>query len=189
MKKKTILLVIIGILLVGAAVYFFLIKNDSSPLLPGNTEEETSFTGSMKDLLLGGKAQKCTYMGEDGEGTVYVASDSRVRADFTSTVDEETRVMHTIVDKDTSYIWTDGEATGIKVTIDTSKPSEGPEEDSNSEEQSAESNGINAKNNYKCGLWLVDASKFDLPEGVQFQSMEDLFKSFTPQGIPTPSSE
>ena len=128
------------------------------------------FTGTVTDLLKGGKNLKCTFSRTDDnatiEGEVFVANDGRLRGDFSMTQPQFGTInAHVIRDGEYNYTWgmpmMQG---GLKTPIDDDgKPiktddKSGPDFDNEAME-------------YTCKTWRVDASKFALPDGVEFQDI------------------
>lgn len=189
MKRK---LVIASVLLVvlGAFFYFFLINRKGAQIfLPlgssGNqtsvSDDGTLFRGSVKDLVSGGRSQKCTFVSEDGEGTLYTTGDSKLRADFVSVVDGVSKSNHIMFDNNFYYFWSGDEETGIKMA---SAGSDQTTEEKLAENQNSNlPEGMETEYDYKCSFWMVDSSKFNLPEGVDFQSLEDIYSSYNLQGV------
>ncbi len=129
-------------------------KNDSSP-------------ASLKDLLTKGLAQTCTYSTDAGGGTIYV-SGGKVRGDFETAVEGKSMKSHMIVVDNTSYIWTDDQKTGFKMSFDPNSVSTTGTANTSTSTQG----GIDpaANYNYKCSAWITDSAQFDLPKGVTFTS-------------------
>jgi hypothetical protein len=172
--KKRGILVIILVLVIAVAAYFLLVRKGTTPLSNKESGEETLFSGSFKDLISKGTAQKCTFANDSGSGTLYVSATGKMRGDFDATVDGKPAKTHMIVDGKSSYIWSDGEKMGFKATFEPS------EADLTATQQSVKTSSemdANTKADYKCGLWITDASKFSLPEGIDFQSLESLMNT------------
>ncbi|KKT77471.1 MAG: hypothetical protein UW73_C0019G0006 [Microgenomates group bacterium GW2011_GWB1_44_8] len=149
--NKNLLIGVGVLLLLGVGGYLFMNKK-SSPA----TQTQTSGPTSLKDLIVANIPQKCTFP----EGTVYI-SGGKFRGDFAPN-------SHMISDSKTSYVWTDDQKQGFKMTIDA---------DAKAEAQAESDNGgvdVNEKLDYKCGAWLPDASMFNLPSGVDFTDFSAL---------------
>ncbi len=125
---------------------------------------QTSGPTSLKDLIAANIPQKCTFP----EGTVYI-SGGKFRGDFVPN-------SHMISDSKTSYIWTDDQKQGFKMTVDADAKTEAQTE------AAKEAVDVNAKLDYKCGAWLPDASMFNTPAGIEFTD----FSNLTIPSIPTP---
>ncbi|MCX6704265.1 MAG: hypothetical protein NTZ07_02355 [Candidatus Woesebacteria bacterium] len=162
MKKKIILIAgVLILLLIGG--FFMMKKGPKTVVAPEATQEQAASPSSLKDLISKGIAQSCTFSNEGSTGTVYV-SGGKVRGDFDTTVDGKVTKSHMIVDANTSYIWSDGQASGIKMTFDASATP--------SAEGATSPGGFDASANmnYKCGVWVTDSSMFTLPTGVKFMT-------------------
>lgn len=179
MNKKVLVIVIL--LILGAAGYFGYTKFMGKSL-PG-TSSESGGMKSLKDLLSAGVAQKCTFAttSESGssEGTTYV-SGGKVRGDFTTTTSGKTTISHMISDGKTSYVWTEGEKNGFKMTIpeSTTEPSTGNADSSTSTSSEAD---LNQKADYKCSGWVADTSYFTPPANVTFTDFSQIYNPASPQ--------
>lgn len=158
--NKNVLIGVVLLLVLGVGGYFFLNKK-TSVSTPAQTQ--TSGPTSLKDLLAANLPQKCTFP----EGTVYI-SGGKFRGDFSSDVSGKAVVSHMISDSKTSYIWTDDQKQGFKMTISDEVKAEGQTE--------VDKNGVdvNAKLDYKCSTWLPDSSLFNTPSGVEFTDFSAL---------------
>jgi hypothetical protein len=93
---------------------------------------------------------------------MYIAG-GKVRGDFGTSINGVESKSHMIVDSNTSYLWTDGSKTGIKMAFDpNAKPVATP--------GATGSFDASANMNYKCSAWVTDTSKFTLPTDVTFSS-------------------
>jgi hypothetical protein len=167
-KKVILIVVVLILLLVGG--YFIMKGKSKAPSTTGTSQEESS-PSSLKDLISKGIAQSCTYSNEGSSGKFYV-SGSKVRGDFETTVEGNVTKSHMIIDGNTSYIWSDGQKSGIKMTFDSSATPSGSAATS-----PAGSFDTAANMNYKCSVWVVDSSVFTLPVGVTFMTFG------TPTGV------
>lgn len=176
MNKKVILIAVILILLLIGG-YFFVKGRSASPASKEASQEQASSPTSLKDLISKGLTQSCTFSIGSSSGTVYVSGE-KVRTDYDTTVDGKVTTSHMIVDGNTSYIWTEGQATGFKMTFDASASA-------SPQGTGAPAAGFDAgaNNNYKCSTWLVDNSLFTLPAAVKFTSFETV-----PGGSPAAGS-
>jgi hypothetical protein len=162
MNKKVVLIALVLILLLAGG-YFIMKGRSKTPSTLGTSQEESAST-SLKDLISKGIAQSCTYSTEGTSGKIYV-NDGKVRGDFETTSEGNTTKSHMIIDGSSSYIWSDGSTDGIKMTFDASATPSGSATTS-----PAGSFDAAANMNYKCGVWIADASMFTLPAGVKFMS-------------------
>jgi hypothetical protein len=172
MNKKIIVPVGILLLIILAVGVFMMMKKPGIQTSGGqqaNTVtqnnpvgEEKGVAGTLKDLLTGGQAQKCTYSNENDAaktvGTVY-ASGGKMRLDIQSNVSDKTINSHVIVDSQYSYVWTDQQKQGFKMAITKETPNPG---------QKKESVDLNQPVNYKCQSWNTDNSFFNLPSDITF---------------------
>jgi hypothetical protein len=180
-KNKGLVIGIVVILLL--VVGYFLMNKKGSSTTPGTsslTPDGTTESKSLKDLLTAGIAQKCTYSStdEDGstEGTSYI-SGGKVRGDFSVVSSGKTTKSHMISDGKTSYIWTDGEETGFKMTVEETDT----QETDSSQTPTQGAAGWDDKFDYKCSAWVTDGSYFTPPSNVKFTDFSELFKGNTPQ--------
>ena len=163
-KKPTLIIIVavVFLLLLGGGVYFLFVRGKSQTG-PTSTSSKTG-SQSLKDLLLAGISQKCTYKDSQEnmavEGTVYIAG-GKVRGDFSSTNQGQTFSGHTIYDGKVSYVWTEGMKTGFKMAVD---PETGKSEGSSSEENV----DLTKKIDYSCGPWLANESQFTPPSDITF---------------------
>ncbi len=174
MKNKAVIAVVV-ILLLGVGGYFYFNKSRNVETAGGIS----SGVKSLKELLASGVPQKCTFASDDEsgktEGTSYIAG-GKVRADFTSTINAKTTVSHMISDNKTSYIWTDGDKTGFKMTItetDTNATDSPVTGETASQGNEAD---LDQKSDYKCSVWVPDNSMFTPPADVKFTDFSEMFK-------------
>jgi hypothetical protein len=161
-NKKVILIGVLVLMLLVSG-YFFMKKGPTKVTTQETKEVQTGPT-SLKDLISKGIAQTCTYSNEVGGGKIYV-SGGKVRGDFETKVEDKVTKSHMIVDGSTSYIWSDGSLTGIKMTFDAS-------ETASKDAETSPVGGFDASSdmNYKCGVWVVDSSMFAVPTTIKFTS-------------------
>ena len=173
MNNKVIAAVVAVVVIAAGAYYFTRGQDNNSVNSDGDTRqsepaETTVENSSIKGLLADGRAQMCTYSSADehasSTGTVYVA-DGKVRADINSDFADNThQVTHMINDGTTAYVWTDEQATGIKMPV------------METTADSAARSGIDQDKNYEfhCERWNADSSRFELPSGITFTEMPTL---------------
>ena len=158
---------VVILLLLGIGGYAMMGKKPSVTSTTTPTTEEASPTptpakqsGSLRQLLSGGVAQKCTYSSGGTEGTVYVGG-GKMRGDMQTTSDDKTIASHVIVDGKTSYIWMDGQTSGYKMSWAEITPAP---------TGAATQSGFNPDQdvNYDCGAWVADSSQFTLPTEITF---------------------
>ncbi|MEK7180440.1 MAG: hypothetical protein AAB706_03105 [Patescibacteria group bacterium] len=185
MNKLALTYLTLGVVVIGA-IAFVTITNKpttSTQLIGTETNNEASviMAGgkvSMKDLIVGGKAQQCLISSSNefsqSSGVVYVAN-GKVRGDFDSLSQGVQVQSHMIVDGDYSYIWTSESNQGFKTKIDAST--------TNSASQTNQQ-GIdyNQQMDYACSPWSADASFFVLPKGIIFTDLAEMMQNL-PESI------
>ncbi len=180
MKNKLVVAIaVVLILLVGGYGAYRVYKHFKRLANPiAQVIQNASKPTTLKDLLGLGSAQKCTYTG----GTVYVAS-GKVRGDFGVTESGKTINSHMIVDGTTSYIWTDGEKTGFKMTFNPDATSAPAPSMSPSAAEAGQSGAMEAEQpqDYKCESWASDPTMFTLPKDITFQDFGSLVPTAAPQ--------
>ena len=181
MKNKGLIIAVVVILLLVAG--YFLMNKKGAPSIPGVTTSETSSgPKSLKDLLSAGIAQKCTYSTTDengsNEGTTYI-SGGKMRGDFSMTAAGKNTKSHMISDGKTSWIWTEGEEQGFKMTVEETSATPGATEPQDASFQGG--TDWDQKVDYKCSAWVTDGSYFTPPTNVKFSDFSDLLKGNTPQ--------
>lgn len=148
----------------------------------GGTQEPTSTTStaksSLKDLLALGTAQKCTFSSTTESATsegVFYVSGGKARGDFTSAAGGQTTTAHTIVDGQTSYVWTDGSSQGFKTSLSATQ-STAPT--TTGQTQSVD---VNDQLDYNCSLWVATPSSFTPPTNIQFVDLQSYSIPTLPQ--------
>ncbi len=171
---------IAGIVVVGGGAYIAtnILSTGSSESPDENSadivaKEESggveTFSGSLRQLLARGQNVTCDFAQEqDGAsvtGTAYVAgAGSRVRVDYAATASGYTMTGSTIHDGSDAYVWGNSPigTFAIKTTSD---------EQVSESKTSQQGIDLEQSGNYSCSPWVVDASKFELPEGIEFKDM------------------
>jgi hypothetical protein len=190
MQKK--LPIIVGVLLlllvlVGGGMFLLSNKsatpgtqtqtNQNSPKSEGKIET-TSVSGTIKDLLAGGKTQTCTitYPNNAGTGTIYLA-DKKMSGNFTIREFNGKQITGNMVSDGTyMYTWSTDANMGIKMNLaETQKQVQSTTNGQNS------SVDINQKVDMKCSSWNVDNSKFTVPTNIKFTDMTNLLKQLPSQ--------
>ena len=166
MNKKILIVIILAIVLLGGGAGAYLLMGTRSTT-PGSQEDTTSSESStqksLKDLIGLGQSQQCSFSaGEGNSATVFLAS-GKMRGDISTTNDDQTIISHMLVDGQTSYIWTDGQDTGYKFSVDASDQPQG--------ETNQGSIDLEQKADYSCKPWVADSSVFILPGNVEFNDM------------------
>lgn len=165
MKKNITIIVVIVLLFVAGGAYFVFGKG-KGPIGKNNPAQQTSTSPkSIKDLLSLGNSQKCTFTNIESTvsstGVVYV-SGGKVRGDFDTTIDGKITKYHTIVDGNTSYLWTEDSKSGFTTSFDSNNTNSDTRFDTNK------------LANYQCSGWITDSSVFNRPSDVKFSDMSDL---------------
>lgn len=189
-NKKVLAIIVVVLLLLLGGWYFMNSKKSPTGTTPGaTTSENQGGMKSLKDLLSSGVAQKCTFSSTDesgsNEGITYVSA-GKVRGDFTTTVSGKITKSHMISDGKTSYIWTDGEKDGFKMTIPDATPTSAKTDTSNS--QVSSEGDLNQKMDYKCSGWVVDNSFFTPPTNVTFNDFSKMINPAAPADSGSSSS-
>jgi hypothetical protein len=176
MKKSVGIGVLLLLLLIGG--FFLLKKTPSTVVSPeqkvavtpqvSQMNKEETIQGSIKSLIAGGKAVKCSFSKTTNEvtiaGTVY-AGNGKVREDYSSTAAKTAVEGHMIVDGKTGYMWNDAmKDQGFKFDMTAPQPTSGASKKSQTPD-------INQDINFSCQGWNVDNAVFALPAGVTFSSL------------------
>jgi hypothetical protein len=137
--------------------------------------DESSFSGSVKDLLALGKNLKCTWTFENEQsqmaGTVYV-SGTKSRTDMLVNAPQtENLTTHFISDGQTAYSWTDGQPQGYMFKIN-------PDDQNTPDPENQQYRDWQNEYEYKCDTWSLDNSLFQIPQDIKFvdlnQQMQEL---------------
>ena len=172
----------VGVVVIIALVVGFMVmrpKTTQAPSAVGDSsgsegvqQSQGEQGGTLKDLFAMTTSQTCTFTNTDGDsatGTVYV-SGGKVRSDFsTATSEGAEQAMHMIVKDQTSYLWGDAlQGKGIKMAF---ANMEAPTDTTKPASQQSTSLNTNQAVKYSCKPWVVDASVFELPTGVEFSDV------------------
>src|SRR3989338_3918069 len=171
--NNKILLAVGALVIIGIVAFVLMRGSANSPLSGGNI---IGGKMSMKSLLGRNISQECTFSstenGSDTSGTVYVAS-GKMRGDFNSTINGKREVNHMIVTDNTSYVWGDSMAQGIKMSLaDTTK-----------QENNNNNVDVNKEADYSCKSWSADNNKFTLPAGISFSDMNAMMNGALDKGM------
>ena len=171
MNNKLLIGIAVVILLIGVGVYAMSSKTKPATVQNGNNATETtedSGPQTLKSLLSAGVPQKCTFSDVSGQtdvaGTTYI-SGGKVRGDFSTTVEGEATTGHTIFDGTISYVWMDGNSTGLKMEIDPTSLEETADDSDSATQQGLD---LNKETDYSCGPWIPETSMFTPPTNVTF---------------------
>lgn len=180
MNKNLYLVIgVVALLLLGGGAYFMMTKSSTSqpattaPAPATSSSQPATALKSLKDLFLSGVAQKCTFTDKtenmESDGVTYI-SGGKMRGDFNSKVEGKMMTSHMIVDGKTSYIWSDDQTNGVKMSFDpkTFETESASNTTSNASVQKEETVDVNKELDYKCSSWGVDNSLFTPPAKVKF---------------------
>ncbi|GIW69923.1 MAG: hypothetical protein KatS3mg101_0670 [Patescibacteria group bacterium] len=184
-SSKPIIIVIVLILLIAGGYVGFknlkktTIQTQKQPESAIETEqpknaEESYFSGSLKDLFSLAKDVECTYSYSDEKnktsGVMYV-SGKNLRSDSKVTVEDGTIVESSFILKDNMmYMWGPSMPYGVKISVE-EEMLDSTAEGSEGEKVPENLASLQKKVDYKCSPWIVDVSKFELPENVEFKEM------------------
>lgn len=130
-----------------------------------NTANEIT-TGTYSEILTLGKNVKCDYTNTDEngttQGTIYIKNRGEgLRSDFTLTKDGTATNSHLIVDKNTEYIWSDSEKSGIRATIT-------DEDKKTIFSDNTQDGGLSANEKLTCRAASIEQSLLTPPSNVSF---------------------
>jgi hypothetical protein len=127
--------------------------------------------------------QTCTFTDAESSsnGTVY-ASGGKVRGDFSSTTGTTTTVSHVFSDGTDFYMWVDGEAEGMKVSLESFS-------DLNTKSSDPKTKSVDPDKqvDFRCAPWTVDSAVFNLPN-IKFTNFSSLMMS-APSGMMSEEGE
>lgn len=186
MKKSVPLVAIAVLILLGGGAFLLMNRSSSTPIVPssttGTSTSPSSNETSLKDLLMGGVAQKCAVVDKINNvnisGMTYL-SNGKMRGDYTSIVSGKAMMTHMIIDGQTNYTWIDGQTDGLKMMMDP-KTLEVKETTAPRQQQPVD---VNKMIDYKCSPWTADPTLFTPPKDVQFSEFS---KMMTPSGVKLP---
>lgn len=176
MNKKLIIICIAAIVIIGGGAAAYVLNNNSKnnktssstnqDQSSNTTPNETNVAEStVSKLLSAGLAKKCTYSDASTSGTIYIATNNRMRADYTSTGSEMNSGSMILTDNK-HYIWDNATKEGIMMSYDpssTSSDSDNPD--------GTQSVDMNQEYSFNCNLWVVDDSLLTPPADVNFVDM------------------
>lgn len=183
MNKTTriIVAVVVLLLLAGGGYYLFARSHKNTQTaentMPQNQMQQmTTGKKSLFDFFSVAGSEKCTFTDKatNGSGAVYVSS-GKMRGDFQSVVEGKTNQTHMINDGKFIYMWTDGQKTGYKMSLELVKKEAAqvtisPQNNSGSsgERPPSQVANMNRQADYSCGSWSADESKFAVPSDITF---------------------
>lgn len=170
----------IGVIIVVAVVAFLVMGNKASQTpseTPKAVESEADQTGAntIRGLLGLGKNVMCTFentdeTGNTSSGTVYVAGE-QMRGDFNNSGPAGAFEGHMIRDGEYAYSWSSLVSQGTKFKLDQEE----------SDDKSEKSVDLDKQVDMDCQSWSGDSSKFNLPEGIEFQDISKAVKQVEEQ--------
>lgn len=140
----------------------------------GVNANENAKKGSLRSFLGLGQNMKCTYSsttkdGVSGSGTFYIGANGDMRGEFETKVGTGAPIVNNMIIKGgVSYVWSGTQ--GAKMTIPAEKAKANVPEANKGMEQ------LDAQMDYNCSPWVLDASKFATPTGVNFMDLDALLK-------------
>lgn len=145
------------------------------------------FSGSLKQLMGLGKAQKCTWEGEAGEsGVVYTdGTRSRFEASGYSMMGDDQEENSELVtffginDDEYIYTWSSQSNEGMKMSNETEEEQQEMDEyDSEDYDSSMDYRSMSEYDfEYKCEDWSVDESMFVPPTNIEFTDFGQMIES------------
>ena len=161
----------IGLLvLVALGIGGYTVLNNRTQSGSPNQENTTTEADqkSLKDLLTLGKTQTCNFSDDMGNtGAIYV-SGGKMRGDFSSKIEDKVLGSHMIVDAETSYVWTDGQKEGFKMSFDKQ------EVEASAQQANEGSVDVDKKIDFSCKAWVSDSSVFVVPTDITFIDFDNL---------------
>jgi hypothetical protein len=168
---------LVGLLVIIGLAYMLMngsgdIANTEQSPSSSPSEQASNQTGSLRGLMSMSSPQECTFSDTEANGstsgTVFVAN-GKMRGDFSTTASGQTTLSHMIVMNDTSYVWTDSMAQGMKMSFSSME--------SNAQAQQNQSVDVNKNVNYSCKSWAPDDGRFQLPGNIQFTDMSAMMNA------------
>lgn len=167
-------------------------QNNSDSIQSAEESNSNSFTGSLKDLVGFGKAQKCTWETKEGmSGVVYTDGNRSYSEmnnfpipDFNGNGDETQKgSMYAIADNEYLYTWSSVSKEGTKIKnepIDEDNQEDIADYENNDyEDADINIENRNAEENYdyQCSSWKIDSSKFELPTDIVFKDLSEMMNN------------
>ncbi len=140
----------------------------------GVNANENAKKGSLRSFLGLGQNMKCTYSsttkdGVSASGTFYIGANGDMRGDFETKVGAQAPIVNNMIVKGgISYVWSGTQ--GAKMSVPAADTKATVPEASKGMEQ------LDAQMDYNCTPWVLDASKFTPPAGVNFMDLDALLK-------------
>ncbi len=141
-----------------------------------NTSDTAST--SLRDLLVSGEPVRCTFStqteGQVSAGEVFVASAEKVRADFTTQINNTEQTGHMVMKDKKIFVWLDGQAQGMTMAV----PENGPGAENNQTPLNFDDKNVS----YDCDDWRVDEAKFIEPSDIKFSDLSAMMGASTSVG-------
>ena len=170
------------LLLLGGGIFLLSSKSKNPPKSNSQTVSQpssqispspaaTTANKSIKDLLMMGVSQKCTFTKNDTEtsSTITIYMDNgHVRGDIETVASGKTVDSHMIIQGTETYIWMEGQNSGFKMAFNSNTPTSKPVQGQN--------NSVNPdeKVDYVCSPWSADQTIFSLPANIQFSDFSKM---------------
>lgn len=178
MKNKKIgIIIAVLLILISSGLFLFNSRKNRPPANVAPPPGNSLPAKSLKDLLMMNKAQQCNLSRKDKDTsytvTIYM-DNSQVRGNIATVNSGQLVNSHMIMLANETYIWTEGQNNGIKMTLNSTAPVTTP--------IPGQSGGVNLdeKAEYRCLPWIADQKVFNLPTGIQFS---DFSKMAVPSGV------
>jgi hypothetical protein len=179
MAFKVLAAIFLGVAVVSGGTYLVL-NNAAKVGDEGGEKKAETYTGgsnTLRGLLTLGENVTCTFSSQiEGSGTtegVVFVSDGKMRGDFNIEQNGSTFQSHVIIRDEKMYAWNvSGDGT-FAYEFDFADLEGRDTVVSNSSNNVS----LDERVDYDCNPWSVDASKFSLPAGIDFQKYEDMFNA------------
>lgn len=184
-KLIPILGVIVVLALAGGGFYYYQSTQSSNSGVMMDQKKETSMnqesaTMSLKELLMLGQSQQCTFAYSDDQsgsvsGTSYVSGE-KVRTDFQGTQPNgEAYDGGMIIDGEYMYTWNSSMDQGVKMAM-TGTTQEAIDEAAANPDATNESYNPSAEVEYDCKMWNEDLAMFTPPSNIEFMDFSEQLK-------------
>jgi uncharacterized protein YxeA len=183
MNKNVMIAVVAAVVVVGGGTAYMLTRPDDASTNNNQTsqtdnnqqaseQQKQSEQGSIQSFLAAGNNKRCTYTEGDTSGTIYFASNKRMRMDYQSTGDNPANGSMIVSDTQ-QHIWDNTTKEGFIMAF---KPTEGSSNSTATSQNQAVD--VNKSYNFSCESWQVDESKFTPPTDVKFTDLKALTDQF-----------
>lgn len=148
-----------------------------APAIEDQQQKSGGFSGTIKDLISSGKAQKCTWtIPNQGSSTIYVSGErTRIEIDMLVIEDQPAQQMITVSDATWAYTWSLNSKEGMKMNIQEMQAEAKEMEESmatdDENDQADYQAMVNQDYQFKCESWKVDSNMFVPPTDVEFADM------------------